>query len=65
MSVVVVVFEELVAEVVVDDEEEMESQDALEVAVKVKGMDPPMLISTNLFPNGMKGVKVILGSGQL
>lgn len=49
----------------VGGEEEMDSQDALEVTMKVKGMDPPMLMSTNLLPKGVKRVMVILGSGQL
>lgn len=58
-------FDESLVEGEVEEEDEMESQDALDVTVKVKGMDPPMLTSTNLLPKGVKGVMVILGSGQL
>lgn len=57
--------DELLANVVVEGELDMESQDAFEVTVKVKGMDPPMLMSTNLLPKGVKRVMVMLGSGQL
>lgn len=48
-----------------DDDGEMLSQLALEVAVNVNGTDPPILISTNLLPKGVNGVRVMLGSGQL
>lgn len=44
---------------------EMLTQEALEVTLRVKGMDPPMLTSTYLLEKGEKGVMVMLGAGQL